>query len=587
MHNRSRSLLPALFALFILPLHPQNNSPQNNSKDAPQNVPVLKTTTRAVVVDIVVTDKSGSSVGGLQQRDFSILEDGKSQAIDFFEEHTPTNAPPASLPQLPPNVYTNEPSVAPNEAVNVLLLDSLNTEQADQAYAHQQIEGFIGSLQPGMRVAVYTLNTRLRLLQGFTSDSALLRAAIESKAAAPGTTTLSRSRQDDLFDKEAVTMAGDPQSALAEARSQREYASTQQSQAASLTLTTLQQLARALSAIPGRKNLIWVAGAFPVALFPEGDNRALLTAFHGHEMPEALRETVNMLTRARVALYPVSARGLMDDRTMNADSSGQPNGDNFETNPYKESPAIRATAATMEQLATDTGGQAVYTTNNVAAALSRNIQDGAHYYSVSYTPSNEKTDGAFRRIDVKLTEGKYKLAYRRGYFADTGSIPAVQQPSDPLAPLLAPGMPASTQIIYRMRVVSEGPPATGAARAGGNAKMSGPLTRTKMIFQIPADSISFAKSDGGTYDARIKVAMVAYSHDGKPVNWTGGVMSLKLSDAQYARSQQTGIAAPMEIDLPAEAVSLATGIFDMNTQRAGTLQIAVNTASDAPAPPAQ
>ncbi|MGA8085753.1 MAG: VWA domain-containing protein [Terracidiphilus sp.] len=571
---QNRFVLLALLSLFILPLHAQSNS-----RDAPQNVPVLKTTTRAVVVDIVVTDKGGSSVGGLQQRDFSVLEGGKAQAIDFFEEHKATSAAPAAMPQLPPNVYSNEPAVAPNEAVNVLLLDSLNTEEADQTYAHKQIEGFIGNLQPGMRVAVYTLNARLRLLQGFTSDGALLRAAIESKAAAPGTTIVSRSRQDDLFDKEAVTMAGDPQSAMAVGRSQREYAGTQQSQTASLTLATLQQLARALSAIPGRKNLIWIASTFPVALFPEGDNRALLTAFHGHELPAALRETVNMLTRARVALYPVSARGLLDDRTMNADSSGQPNGDNFETNPYKESPAIRATTATMDQLAIDTGGQAVYTTNNVAADLTRDIQDGAHYYSISYTPSNEKTDGAFRRIEVKLTEGKYKLAYRRGYYADTGSTQAAQQPPDPLAPLLSPGMPAATQIIYRMRVIPEGPPAAGAARAGGNAKLAAPLTRFKMMFQIPADSISFAKSDSGTNDARIRVAMVAYGHDGKPVNWTGGLMMLKLSEAQYAKAQQTGIAAPMEIDLPNAEVSLATGIFDVNTEKAGTLQIAMNPAS--------
>ena len=181
MHTRSRSVLPALLALFILPLHAQNNS-----SDAPQNVPALKTTTRAVVVDVVVTDKNGSSVGGLQQRDFSVLEDGKNQAVDFFEEHTTTNAPPASLPQLPTNVYSNEPSVATNEAVNVLLLDSLNTEEADQAYAHKQIEGFLGSLQPGMRVAVYTLNTRLRLLQGFTSDGALLRRQSKAKPQLPG-----------------------------------------------------------------------------------------------------------------------------------------------------------------------------------------------------------------------------------------------------------------------------------------------------------------------------------------------------------------------------------------------------------------
>ena len=578
MQNRSRSLLSALLALLVLPLHAQSTS-----SDAPQNVPVLKTTARAVVVDIVVTDKGGASVGGLQQRDFSVLEDGKNQAIDFFEEHTASNAPPVSLPQLPPDVYSNEPSVAPNEAVNVLLLDSLNTEEADQVYAHKQIEGFIGSLQPGMRVAIYTLNTRLKLLQGFTSDGALLRAAIESKAAAPGTTILSRSRQDDLFDKEAVSMAGDAQARQAAERSVQEYTGTQQSQTASLTLATLQQLARSLSAIPGRKNLIWFASKFPVALFPEGDNRALLTAFHGHELPEALRETVNMLTRARVALYPVSARGLMDDRTTNAD-----NGDgSMAWNPYQESPAIRATAATMDQLATDTGGQAIYTTNDVKTALTRDIQNGAHYYTVSYTPSNEKTDGAFRRIEVKLTESKYKLAYRRGYYADSGSTPA-QPTADLLAPLLTSGMPEATQIVYRMRVVPEGPPASGAARAGGNAKLAGPLTRCKMLFQIPADSLSFAKSDSGTYDVRIRVAMVAYGHDSKPVNWTGGVMTLKLNETQYAKAQQTGIAAPMEIDLPQADVSLATGIFDMNTQKAGTLQIALNPASDASAtPPAQ
>ena len=96
MPNRSLILLPALLAVSILPLHSQNNS-----SDGPQNAPVLKTTTRAVVVDVVVTDRSGASVGGLQERDFSVLEDGKKQAVDFFEEHTATKAPSASLPPLP------------------------------------------------------------------------------------------------------------------------------------------------------------------------------------------------------------------------------------------------------------------------------------------------------------------------------------------------------------------------------------------------------------------------------------------------------------------------------------------------------
>ncbi len=579
MRSRSVVLLSALLAVFILQL-----PAQGNSNNAQKNEPVLKTTTRAVVVDVVVKGSSGSSVGGLDQRDFSILEDGKQQTTDFFEEHTASNAPAVALPQLPPHVYTNAPAVAPNEAVNILLLDSLNTEEADQAYAHKQIVGFLGSLQPGMRVAVYTLNTRLRLLQGFTADGTLLRAAVDSKAAAPGTTIASRSREDNLADMEDISMAGDAQAAQAEARSLREHANSQRSQSASITLTALQNLARALEAIPGRKNLIWFASKFPVALFPEGDNRQVLEAFRGNELPEALRQTVNMLTRARVALYPVSARGLMDDRTMNADSSGQPNGDNFEKNPYEESPAIRQTTATMDQLAIDTGGRAIYTTNDVSAALARDIQNGAHYYTISYTPSNEKMDGTFRRIEVRLAEGKYKLAYRRGYYADAGSTPP-QPASDPLAPLLTPGMPDATQIVYRIGVTPESQPASATARAGGNAKLAGPLTRYRILFQIPRESMSFAATPGGTHDAKIRVAIVAYGRDGKPVNWTGGVMALSLSEAQYTKAQQTGIAAPIEIDLPEAEISLSSGIWDVNTQRAGTLQIALNPKTDALAAP--
>jgi VWFA-related protein len=431
-----------------------------------------------------------------------------------------------------------------------------------------------------MRVAVYTLGTRLTLLQGFTADAALLRAAVDSKAASPGTTIMSRDRDDDLADKVDMSVAANPLAAQGEDRSVREYNNNQQGRAASMTLAALQQLAMSLEGIPGRKNLFWFASKFPISLFPEGNNRAVLQTSRGHESPEVLSETVNMLTRARVALYPVSARGLMDDRTSNAD-----NGDSsMATNPFQEAPAIRAITAIMEQLATNTGGKAIYTTNDISAALTRDIQDGAHYYTVAYTPSNEKVDGTFRRIEVKLAEGKYQLAYRRGYYADAGSTPA-QQASDPLAPLLAVGMPDATQIVYRIGVTPESQPASAAARAGGNAKLAGPVTRYRVLFQIPRDSMSFATMPSGTHDAKIRVAIVAYGHDGKPVNWAGGEMMLSLNEAQYAKAQHAGIAAPMEIDLPEAELSLATGIWDMNTQRAGTLQVSVNPRTEALAAP--
>ncbi len=73
------------------------------------------------------------------------MEDGKPQTIDLFEEHTARTLPPgavAPLPKMPPNVYTNVPPAPLNDSVNVLLLDSLNTDPQDQEYVHQQIMEF-------------------------------------------------------------------------------------------------------------------------------------------------------------------------------------------------------------------------------------------------------------------------------------------------------------------------------------------------------------------------------------------------------------------------------------------------------------
>ena len=36
----------------------------------------------------------------------------------------------------------------------------------------------------------------------------------------------------------------------------------------------------------------------------------------------------------------------------------------------------------------------------------------------AYTPTNQKRDGRYRRIRLKLSDGDYKVAYRRGYYAD-------------------------------------------------------------------------------------------------------------------------------------------------------------------------
>ena len=57
-----------------------------------------------------------------------------------------------------------------------------------------------------------------------------------------------------------------------------------------------------MAAVPGRKNLIWFAGTFPVTMFPNGRN--LQTLSDGKDIGVAVRQTANLLTQSKIALYP-------------------------------------------------------------------------------------------------------------------------------------------------------------------------------------------------------------------------------------------------------------------------------------------
>jgi VWFA-related protein len=583
LHLRCSCLLTlGLVSCCVAPLCAQT------APDAQAGVSVLKANALAVAVDVVVTRGNDEPVLSLRKQDFQVLEDGKPQPIDLFEEHTAATSTPTVTPQqLPPHVYTNLPAAPQSDSVNVLLLDSLNTEKPDQAYVRKQIVDFLRNIQPGTRVAIFTLSTRLRLVQGFTADSLLLKAALNSDAVAPGVTAASRTRDDDLRDKEELSIIGEmsntkgaeseaPLAAIS--RSMADRADVQGGQRASLTLAALDQLARSLAAIPGRKNLIWFASSFPISIFPNGSNRQTLS--NGREIGDAVRQTAHLLTQSKVALYPVSAQGILLDRTTNADSGGQPEGDDFEKAPQPEGAANAANAAAMEQLAADTGGEALYTSNNLSQAMARAIENGSHYYTLVYTPPSTEMDGKFHRIEVKLTEGKAKLSYRRGYYADkaSGAKPA----SDPLPPLLARGMPNSTQILYQARVLPASPqPAPGAPRTGGNTKLAGTLARYKVDFVIPAGGVALDPAPNGMHTGTIEVALVAYDHDGAAVNWTGNTLAISLNAASYAQVQRSGLPAHLEIDLPNADVYLATGVYDWGSRKSGTLEIPLSSVAAA------
>ena len=137
-----RNVWPVV-VLFAVPfIQGQNTSPQTNSKD---QVLTLRTQARIVLVDVVVTESKGQPVVGLHKEDLQVSEDGRPQTISFFEEHTGGVVSPVALPAMPSDVHTNYPTIKTTDSINVLLLDSLNTQATDQVYVRPQMVKYLRS----------------------------------------------------------------------------------------------------------------------------------------------------------------------------------------------------------------------------------------------------------------------------------------------------------------------------------------------------------------------------------------------------------------------------------------------------------
>jgi VWFA-related protein len=578
--------------LLVFPLHSQTAAP-----DSGNTVATIKSKVRLVLVDVVVTNGKGDAVTGLQKQDFEILEDGRPQIISTFEEHH--GAPPTQIkvPPMPPHVYTNFPVTQTADSVNVLLLDALNTPSRDQSYVHSQMIKYMKTIPPGTRVAIFTLASRLRMLQGVTTDSSELLAVLNRAQAGPQQSPLLPSNAEADADQRMIDFmienssgpggtaptlamaAVDPINAMKQFLA--DTAAFQTEQRVGITLQALQQLARYLSTVPGRKNVIWFSGSFPSGILPNSD---LVDPFTSADtFQQDIRKTTDLLTAGQVALYPIGAEGLAPDRAFeaNAQEIGEKRPSLAMQDQVKHlqtgEVARDSNHSSMDQLAKDTGGQAFYNTNGLNDALTRVVNNGTRYYSLAYSPSNPTMDGKYRRIQVKLLKGKDNLAYRRGYYADDLQtvLAAGQKPdTDPLLMLMGRNLPDYSQILYKIKVVPSNPqPAPDAPRIGSNLDLKGPFTRYGVDFAIAPQDLKLDPTPDGGRHGNIEIVLLAYDREGKPLNFVVTKGDVNLDAKLYESVQKVGLQIHKEIDVPQQYIYLRTGIYDLKSNTAGTLGV--------------
>ncbi len=607
---------------------------QQSSTDA---TPTLRERANLVIVDVVVTDGKNQPVLGLKQDQFSIAEGKTPQAIKGFEEHTAPTGPEIAkfppYPKLPPGIFTNYvPSPADGTALNVLLLDSLNTPLDSQQFLHQQLLDFVKHEKPGTSVAVFGLSTQLVMLQGFTSSPDVLRRALDAQRG-KGSNLLAdpsggNGFSDSIADQVAANQPPTPASASNTAPAADDIVANlqtfedriqnvQTALRARYTLDAMNELARYLASIPGRKNLIWFSGAFPINILPNNDGASDPFAA-SINMEAEYRETTNLLSRAQVAVYPVDARGLQVAPMYSAQQkSGRYNSNpaNFTKDLNTFQSANVGEHQTMSAMAQDTGGEAFFNTNGLSDAVSKAIDNGSNYYTIAYTPTDKRYDGAFRRIEVKLAASGYSLSYRHGYYADDPDDPKALEraKSDVAAPAagsaeaaktdatigesllqkaMQHGVPGATQIVYTVRVLpntqagvtEETLAANNVANRTGFLPIKPPYRSYRVDFGVDPSNIVFTKDANGIYHGSVEFVTYIYQPDGQVINSMSNEVSYTLPPPRYAILMRNGgIPLTQLISTPVKGdFFIRTGIHDMTSNHIGSDEIPLSLVKNLP-----
>jgi len=600
--------LACCIALIVVaaPLMAQTAAPDTNTPvSALQNTPVptVRIDSRAVLVDVVVTDKNGKPVTGLKQVAFMVTEQGAPQAMSFFEEHTGAPAAaPQELPKFPPDVFSNFSPYPLPAAVNVLLLDSLNTRIESQSMVHQQAMKFLKDLKPGSRMAIFTMGLGLHFVQGFTDDPALLFAAlgnkknneVQSSEMLIGQEEINA--QDNLVMMMSAPVGGGSGATTAPADMTKalqgfieKNTGSQDVARVLTTLANLQRLATFLNGFPGRKNVIWFSESPMIAGPPN------------QQVIEEWEKTRNMLAAARVALYPVDARGVSTIGFYQADSvlpgaissPLQMNGGGGAqvTRIMNEDKERNSEQSMMQEIADQTGGRAFINTNGLSQVMAKITSDSADFYTLSYTPTNPKMDGGYRNIDVKVAGGKFNLSYRRGYFARDMDLPgaamltrqqvvnklAAQNPGavDPLLPFMDLGMPQSEQILYMVKIQPLAPKADTAAAEPNGAKGAG--QGYSVDFAIDLKDLDLKLDSDGLRKGVINVSLIAYDRYGKIAGRRENVVQWNLKPDVYAVYQKAGVPMHFEIELPKGQYWLRMGVYDQGSRKVGTMEVALSS----------
>jgi VWFA-related protein len=576
-----RHLLAGLIALTLVSTATAQQSPlQIQLPPLQQPAPAVLTlhaSSRAVLLDVVVTDAHGHAVHNLKPNDFRILEDGEPQTVASLEEHHPLTAAEIAaqpaVPPLGPNTFSNRRQPAANaSAATVFLLDALDSSVQAQMYAREQLLSWVNEMPPGNQVAVFQLDSSLHLIQGFTSDPAVLKAAIKE-----------RSKPQLSPIPTGIGYVG--------AASQM-----------GILTNAMQSLGAYLATRPGRKSLVWFTAHIPRYAYDSGSQVG--GALHDSQgFVFDYSKATDSLVLGEVSVYPIDTRGLETDPAFSAANSRPPSArsaQRFSTRQFFEH-------TDLDQVAEATGGKAFYNTNGIKQSVSEVVETGSSFYTLSFYPTNKNWDGKYRKLKVDTAESGLQLQYRHGYYAQKEAVPLPQPTVTQAPPTKNPPDPSG-----RVQLTHTAPTPDNAAFAAAmhlgavdpagviftarvdvdpriqklskteplprdnyfDAKYKDHPFRTfKVFYRLDPTQFQLTTLPSGIHHGEIETVTLVLDNQGMMVNSLITTVEMNLNAANYAKAKAGGIELLSQIAVPEKgSYFLRAGVHDKTTGKSGALE---------------
>src|SRR5882672_8736603 len=412
MFRKTRAALTAALLLLNVSLSvfaqdaPQSQSSQPSQQTQQPQQPQyrVRVTSELVLVNVVVRDKKGGLVTDLKKDDFTLLEDGKRQAISTFDfenvdELKTPGAAKATVSGAAPDsgslLRSNEQPASLNardRRLMLLFFDFSGMQPEDIERSVGAAKKFVQTrMKPADMIAVVSLSTNMRIDLDFSDDKTKVLSVLNSYT----------SGQGQGFDNGLTgSSEGAAETGGAFTADDTDYNTFN----ADRKLLALQAIMQTLGKISQKKAVIY---------FSNGISQ------NGVDNQSALRAATASAVKANVSIYPVDIRGLQafppGGEAQNASLHGQ--------SAYNGAAVLNdlssnaSTQETLSTLAADTGGKAFFDSNDFGAVFSQVQKDSSAYYVLGFTSSNAMKDGRFRHLKVQLDRPDLKLDYRSGYYA--------------------------------------------------------------------------------------------------------------------------------------------------------------------------